>query len=451
MRKFTLTALLLLALLLTSGAQGKSAYHTRIFPEISGSAARVDTSPEVRRKTFEIVWRTVKERHFDPDLGGVDWDAVHERYAPRIAAVTTDSELYDLLRQMLGELGQSHFNIIPPEAIVEDGVKEPPTGGIGIDLQMIEGLAVITQVEKGSAADRAGLRTGYIIKQVDSTPVTGIAAQFAKSNVSAAIRRLRITRGVVALVNGKPGTSVRIVYLDGRNRPMEAICEREKLKGEMSRRVGQFPPRYTEFESKRLTGRIGYIRFNTFALNLMDRIRHAISDMRDAPGIIVDLRGNPGGIGNMSNAIASLLETRRTTLGIMRTRTGEMHFAVFPREDAYRGAVVIMIDGRTGSTSEIMAAGMQESGRAILVGERSVGAALPSVFEKLPTGALFQFAIADFKTPKGRLIEGNGVTPDIEVLLTRAVLLEGRDPQLEEAISQIRKRTSAASRQAAGF
>ena len=450
MRKFTLTALLLIALLLTSGAQGKSASRTNVFPGIIEYAASIDTSPEVRRETFEIVWRTVKEKHFDPDLGGIDWDSVHERYAPRVAAVTNDSQLYELLRQMLGELGQSHFNIIPPEAIIEDGVKEPPTGGIGIDIQMIEGLALITQVEKGSAADRAGLRTGYVIKQVDSTSVTQVAAQFAKINSSAAIKRLRTTRGVLALVNGKPGTSVHISYLDGRDRPGEVTCEREKMKGEMSRRVGNFPPRYTEFESRRLAGGIGYIRFNTFALNLMDKIRDGIRDMRDAPGIIIDLRGNPGGIGSMSNAIASLLETRRTTLGTMRTRTGQVHFAVFPKENAYKGPLVIMIDGRTGSTSEIMAAGMQESGRAILVGERSVGAALPSIFEKLPTGALFQFAIADFKTPKGRLIEGNGVIPDIEVLLSRRILLEGRDPQIEEAIAQI-KRRAVVNRQASGL
>ena len=66
-----------------------------------------------------------------------------------------------------------------------------------------------------------------------------------------------------------------------------------------------------------------------------------------------------------------------------------------------------------------------------------MGAALPSVFGKLPTGALFQYAIADFKTPKGVLIEGVGVKPDIEVKLTRRALLEGGDPQLDAAVGII--------------
>ena len=79
-----------------------------------------------------------------------------------------------------------------------------------------------------------------------------------------------------------------------------------------------------------------------------------------------------------------------------------------------------------------------------------MGAALPSVFGKLPTGALFQYAIADFKTPKGVLIEGLGVKPDIEVKLTRRALLEGRDPQLDAAVGIINQKHSKQERPPAG-
>jgi carboxyl-terminal processing protease len=73
----------------------------------------------------------------------------------------------------------------------------------------------------------------------------------------------------------------------------------------------------------------------------------------------------------------------------------------------------------------------------VIIGERSAGACLPSYFQKLPTGALFQFAIADFRTPKGILIEGRGVIPDVELKWNRASLLAGSDAQLDAAIGQV--------------
>jgi carboxyl-terminal processing protease len=80
------------------------------------------------------------------------------------------------------------------------------------------------------------------------------------------------------------------------------------------------------------------------------------------------------------------------------------------------------------------------------VGERSAGAALPSLLQKLPTGAVFQYAIGDFKTPKGTLIEGRGVIPDVEIKLTRAGLLARRDLPLEAAVTELQKRARPATK-----
>jgi carboxyl-terminal processing protease len=171
----------------------------------------------------------------------------------------------------------------------------------------------------------------------------------------------------------------------------------------------------------------------------MEKVRQAIRSMSDAPGIIIDLRGNPGGVGVMANGMAGLLHSKQASLGTMKLRSGHMNFAVFPQPEPYTGPVAVLIDNGSASTSEIFAAGMQELGRAVVVGERSAGAALPSVFLKLPTGALFQYAVGDFKTPKGVLIEGRGVLPDIEVKLNRRELLGGHDSQLDRAVEQIQK------------
>jgi carboxyl-terminal processing protease len=432
----------LLSALLCLGIAAQTSRPTQGVPGAvpGGVPGGLVVSTEVRQETFDIVWRTVKEKHFDPALGGLDWDKVREQYAPRAAAAKSNAEFYDVLRQMLGELHQSHFNIIPPEAIGDDDSREPKGGGIGIDLRLVEGQPTITRVEPGSKAASAGLRPGFIIKKVDDATADQIVGLFAKSNESQAIRTLRITRAFLGRINGAPETTVRLAYLDERDQPREAVVVRERLKGEMSQRLGNFPPQYTEFEAKRLAGGIGYIRFNVFVVVLTERIKGAIRGMSDTPGIIIDLRGNPGGVGGMAPGIAGVLGKEATSLGTMTMRSGYTRFFVNPQANPYLGPVVILTDGSSGSTSEIFAGGLQELGRAVVVGERTAGAALPSYFQKLPTGALFQFAIADFKTPKGMLIEGRGVAPDVEVKMNRRALLDGHDPQLDAAIEQITKR-----------
>ncbi len=406
---------------------------------VIGSAASSEKNNSLRQQTFDIVWRTVKEKHFDPTFGGVDWDKVREKYAPRAAASQSDQELYRALQEMLGELRQSHFNIIPPEAVIPEDQKEISNGGIGIDLRLVDGLAVITRVEPDSGAAKAGLRPGFVIKQIDDQTVEQVVESLAKSADRAELKNVRATRRVLAAINGDPGTAVKVVYLDGQDRKSAATITREKLKGELSPKFGNFPPQYTEFEAKRLPGDVGYIRFNVFVLPVMEKVKAAVRQFSGAGGLIFDLRGNPGGVGAMASGIAGLLTTQAATLGTMKMRTNELKFVVFPQSNPFTGPVAILIDGGSGSTSEIFSGGMQEMGRAVVIGERSAGACLPSYFQKLPTGALFQFAIADFRTPKGVLIEGRGVIPDIEVKWNRASLLAGRDAQLDAAVEEIRQ------------
>jgi carboxyl-terminal processing protease len=414
-------------------------------------AARIEVSTvvsnpsEIRQITFDTVWRTVKEKHFDPTFGGVDWDKVREKYLPRAAAAKTDAELHEILQQMLGELGQSHFGILPPEAVASDAASLQKEGDIGIDVRALDGRIVITGVEEKSKASAAGLKTGFIIEEIDGQPAQKIFERFSKSKLSAATANLYITRLALGRINGKPGTSVRLAYLDGGDKRLEAMIEREKLRGEFSPPFGNFPPQHMKFESRRLAGNIGYIRFNIWVIPMMERIREAIRAHSSASGIIIDLRGNPGGVGAMAPAVAGQLETKQVSLGTMRMRAGHTNFVAFPQPNAYKGPVVILIDGLSASTSEVFASGMQDTGRALIVGETSVGAALPSVLERLPTGAVFQYAIADFRTPRGILIEGRGVVPDVEVKLSRGQLIEGRDPQLDEAIKQLNKRMKSAA------
>ncbi|RMG54472.1 MAG: PDZ domain-containing protein [Acidobacteria bacterium] len=423
------------------------------------------TTSDLRQQTFELVWRRVKEKHYDPQLNGVDWDAIHEKYAPLVAAARSDDEFYALLNQMLGELHQSHFAVIPPSVTIDEdaeaGASETPPSEarsdrradhdaeVGLTVQWVEDQPVITRVEERSPAARAGLRPGFVVTHIDGEPVNELWEKLALRKVRPVERRSLFMRRIDRRLRGPAGSTVGISYLDERDRPHTVTLKRQRSDGRPVK-FGQLPVIFTKIEARRLAHGIGYLRFNAFMMPLLEEIRRAIRSFHDAPGIIIDLRGNPGGLGSMATAVARLFYEKRTLLGTMKLRRGEIRFAVFPAPDAYSGPVVILTDEGTASTSEILAGGMQETGRAIVVGRPSLGAVLPSVIEKLPTGARLQYAIADFKTPGGLLLEGRGVYPDVPVELTRHDLLTQSDPILERAISVIVHRRPARKASAAG-
>lgn len=396
---------------------------------------------EMRVKTFEKVWATVNEKHYDPTFGGVDWKKVREIYEPKATTAVTDREFHDVLRSMLGELKLSHFGILPPTA--EIVAAQTGRGVIGVNIKILDGEPVIDRVDIGSPAETAGLKPGFSISKIGGKPWSEITKpleiSLAARKVTDGMRKIYLERTLEALINGKPDTSLDLEVLNAKNEPQKFDIVRAAFTGEMSQALGNFPPQEVLFESKMLPDNIGYIRFNMWIIPQMPKLRKAIREFADARAIIVDLRGNPGGVGGMAPGIAGLVMDKKTSLGVMKMRNGSMQFVVYPQESPFQGKVIILTDHGSGSTSEVFASGMQEVGRATVIGTTTAGAVLPSVFEKLPTGAIFQYAISDFRSPKNILLEGRGVIPDIEAKQTRKGRLAGHDEQLDAAIKFILK------------
>ena len=117
----------------------------------------------------------------------------------------------------------------------------------------------------------------------------------------------------------------------------------------------------------------------------------------------------------------------------MISRDMELNFGIYPQATQFEGPLAILIDGASASTSEIMAAGLKDLGRARLFGTNTAGAALPSTFVRLPNGDGFQYAVANYVSAAGGVIEGTGVAPDEVVEPDRQSLLRGVDPVIEAA------------------
>ncbi len=415
-------------------------------PAVAAITPITAESRDTRQKSFDKVWTTVNEKHYDPTFGGVDWKRIRETYEPKAMAAVSDNDFHDVLRQMLSELKLSHFGIHPPAA--EMVAAQTGRGVTGIDLVMIDGVPVISRVDPDSPAAKAGIKTGHSLLSIDGKAWKEITAQLEKAlalrQVTEGMRKVYVERTVEAAINAKPDTTLVLEVLADGERPLKFNIARAGFNGEMSQPLGNFPPQEVVFESKLLPDNIGYIRFNMWVIPQMAKLRKAVREFEKAKAIIIDLRGNPGGVGGMAPGLAGMLFKEKASLGSMRMRNGSTEFVAFPQPDPFAGRIIILTDHGTGSTSEVFAAGMQETGRATLVGETSAGAVLPSIFEKLPTGYLFQYVISDYRSPKNILIEGRGVIPDIEVKQTRTALLAGGDAQLAAAIKLVLESRSAA-------
>jgi carboxyl-terminal processing protease len=403
------------------------------------------TDPCTNTRSFETVWQTVNDKHFDPTFGGLDWKGLHDQYQPKIAEARSDSEFYALVNQMLFELNLSHFLV----ASHDDLKRFMPTlfaeGSIGLDVRLLDGAAVITSVRPESPGARAGLRAGFVIQRIDGVTIEQIVAEGEKTLLPPFNRRNRrnnLTLQMLGRIYGPPNTRVSISYLDEQGDEHETIIQREP-RG-CGRVISEALPRFfLEFEAKRLENNIGYVRFNHFAEPVDEAFIRALGSMRDAPGLILDLRGNSGGYFRTVNIIARHLLTEKALFSTFRFRNRTIDSVLDPIEGAYQGPVVVLIDVLSMSAGEHFAGCMQATGRALIVGDHSPGYLLVASWMKLPNGAAFMHTIGLTRTPDGRLLEGLGVVPDIEVKQDRNALLDGRDPQLDAAIRYIQNRYSS--------
>jgi carboxyl-terminal processing protease len=395
--------------------------------------------------SFETVWRTVRDRHPDPKLNGLNWQAVHDSTRPLIAAAQSMDDVRSALTAMLAKLSASHYAIIPAELYKNDLFKSTadhadntsPDGSPGITPVVIDGKALVASVDADSPAARAGVRPGMVLESIAGAKVAPLL-EFAGTLKDNDTQRL-IQRSVSRKLNGPADQALQLDVLDASGVPKHIEVKREEPKGKLVT-FGNLPEQRVIFESRALPSGAGYIRFNEFLdpVSIMPQFEAALKQFNKAPGIVLDLRGNPGGIGIMAMGIAGFfIDKNGQKLGEMKMRETTLKFVIFPRPETYPGRLAILVDAGSASTTEILAQGLQDLQRARVFGTRTAGAALPSDIIRLADGDGFQYAQASYTSDKGRVLEGNGVTPDVEVRQTQEALLAGHDLVIEAAESWI--------------
>jgi len=412
-------------------------------------------TPEQRQlslQSFEYVWTAIRDKHWQTKPGGLDWQAIHDEFKPKIEAADSLDAVRAVMNQMLGRMHQTHFGIVPAD--LYSSVDASRGGGdltAGIDVRVVDAQVLVTSVDPGSSAAAQGVRPGWEILKIRGVDLAPIVTKLDETYAGSTLRDLMLRRAMLARLDGA-SESVPVEFLDGTGQHVAKTLAQTSPKGDLVQ-FGYLNPIHVWISTSQVrggqagSGPIGFVAFNAFLdpQRLMTAFGGAVESCLMCDGFIVDLRGNPGGIGIMAMGMAGWFITQPDQkLGTLHMRDTKLNFVVNPRAATFAGPLAILVDGASASTSEIMAEGLKDLGRARIFGTHTAGAALPSVFEKLPDGDGFQYAIANYISDGGQPLEGLGVTPDVETPISREALLEGKDPARDAAVAWIESGKQAA-------
>ena len=435
----------------------------------------VSVSPELQRRVdaFQLVWETIDRNYFDQTFSGLNWNSIRKEYEPRILKTVSDKQFHEILDEMINRLNRSHFAVIPPEIYLEiektkaaikakESVRKEQsetdmssdetgeeddslmkdlgygTFGIGVELRLIDNQFVITKVEKNSAAEYNNLKTGFVIQKINDVSLDKLLLSLSLEK-SKSLKRHLPGQIVNWVINGEEDSTLSLTYLDETDVPKEIKIRRERLKSETISLGTNYPEQQLKYETESLSEEIGYIKFNLFALPVVEKFCGSITQLKDKKAIIVDLRGNSGGLLATMVGLSGMLTDNYIDLGTSIYKVGSSNMTGTSKAKNYKGRLVFLVDNQTVSAAEVFAAALQENNRALIVGETTAGEALPSVTVELPTGAVLLYPIANYKTRNGNYLEGKGVQPNFVVALDRKSLLSGKDNQFETALRIIRE------------
>ena len=421
-------------------------------PQVPGAvlvpAAKERLTGKDRKEVFEKVWKEIHDHYYDPSYNGVDWNEVHQRYAPLVEATKRDQEFYTLMSQMTSELHDAHTRFNSPEQWKNFRRQQGVTVGFGVD--DIDGKTVVTSVTTGSDAAHAGIEPGMVVLRVDDTAVAQRVAEIEKKRLPSSSERA--TRWFIynRVFAGPADTPVKVALQRADGSVFEVSVRRQ---------IYSAAPEVTTHVLP--SGNV-YIRFDGFQHPITKEFRQALQKFHDAPGLIVDLRRNGGGDLAVLLPIAGYFFGKKTLFAKDSTRTGKplsSYVGLFklplqlyvgrPGEQIYSGPVVILVDAHSASSSEVFAAGMQDTLRAKVIGSQSCGCVLGIAKPRvMKGGGVLEMSEVLWFSPKGRKLEGIGIIPDKIVVPSVADLQRRRDPVLAEADKSLVKTAVLESKEA---
>jgi carboxyl-terminal processing protease len=357
------------------------------------SAGAQGNQPPETEELFAPFWET--------------WTLLHENYVDPL----DDEELMEsALRGMMQSLGDPNTDYMDPD--MYSRVNESMSGeyeGIGASVRKDEttgGLELVS-IFDGSPAAAAGLRPGDQIIEVNGEDITDLAQE-----------------EIIALVRGPAGTEVTLGILRADEPDLLDI---NVMRGRIT---------VSTVIARVLDGAIGYVRLSQFDFETGGLMREALEEMdvESLNGLILDVRGDPGGYLTTAIDVASAFIDEGA---VVTERSPDSEFTHMARGDAVAPEVpmVVLVDQGSASASELIAGALQDHERATIVGMPTFGKGSVQTWRELSNGGGVRITISRWYTPDGHSVSEVGIEPDIEVPFDPEAALTGADNQLDTAIA----------------
>ena len=349
-----------------------------------------------------------------PEELAVVWQVWSMLAAEHVDRATFDPEIFTeaSIRGMLVALNDPHTNYVSPDVFgIENQDIRGRFEGIGAHVSMnADGRLVVVAPIADSPAERAGIRPGDIILEVDGENIQGISIIEA-----------------VSKIRGPRGSVVRLL--------VQHVGRLEKVVIEVER--GVIPLQSVILRSEP-GNKVAHIRLTNFYEDTADKLAETIRDTMEAgsEGIVLDVRDNPGGLLNSVVDVTSLFLADGLILYEMDGEGRRKDWVVRRNDDLLENVpMVILANQYSASASEILVGAVQDHGRATVVGKKTFGKGSVNILRQLDNGGGLFLTFARWFTPDGRLIDRNGLDPDIEVTHGDAQQEDIR--QLEKAIETL--------------
>ena len=335
------------------------------------------------------------------------WDLLQKNYVDK-TKLDPVKMAQGAIRGMVAAVGDPYTEYYSPQSF--ESTMIDLTGlyqGIGAYIGKKDDQIVIMAPMPGSPAEEAGLKSGDMILKIDGQST-------AQMNTTEASQKIR----------GPAGSDVLLlVYRQGDKEPFELKLTRREIKIDS-----------IKFEMR---GQMAYIRIQQFILPTTGDFKKALVEayQKGAKGIILDLRDNPGGLLSEAVDVTSQFLTRGIAVKIVDKDGLETVQKVKPGGIAKDLPVIVLINGGSASSSEIVAGALQDNDRAKLAGQKTFGKASVQNFVKLDDGSAIKVTISHYYTPNGTLISETGLTPDYPTLLEDEELIKWAEEYLNSVIS----------------